>query len=231
MLISAACAVAALTHKFVRDKVPVALPEAGPPPQSRSEAVRRVLKHLERKPIREIREGEGAVIVGTVIALDGVDPIYAPCTSRMCIGFHLHMHANVYEGFSGFRQLHDEAYCVPFAVRDDSGEIIVDASGLELAITDSPPISVYPPHPRSVMTRIPAYSHLPVLVAEGLLVPGMRVLVCGVATTEALATDYRDGKTRLVLRASATFPLVASSDGDLFVGGYRPIAPQELHRR
>jgi hypothetical protein len=51
-----------------------------------------------------------------------------------------------------------------------------------------------------------------------------------VLTREKLASDYRDGDSQLVFRASATFPLVASTDRDLLRQGDRPIAPAELRR-
>ncbi len=207
------------------------LPAAGPPPESRGEAVRRVLKHLERKTIAELADGEAAVVVGTVSGIDGVQPMAAPYSGAPCLGYHLRIHANLLEQILVRRQLHDEARCVAFCVRDATGVIAVDAQGLELAITATTPQLIAPPHPRSVVARIPAYSHLPVVVEEGVLQPGVAVLVCGVVSRELTATDYRDGKANLMLRASVTFPLVASTDADLFVESDRPIAPAELHRR
>ena len=60
---------------------------------------------------------------------------------------------------------------------------------------------------------------------------GAQVLVCGVAVRELAPTDYRDGAHALVMRATSTFPLVASSDADLVKQTDRPIAPEELRTR
>ena len=223
IVIAAAIAVAAIA-RTLPTRIPKALPPAGPPPQSRTEAVRRVLKHIERKTIAELAEGEGAVIIGTVI---GEATMVSPISGVSCIGYHLRIHDASIER----RQLHDEARCGAFTVRDDTGTIAVDVTGLELAMTSTQPSFIYPPPPQAVAVRVPAYYHLPLVVEESVLLAGMRVLVCGVVTREVAATDYRDGRTNLRLQASATFPLVASTDADLFVVADRPIAPEELHRR
>ena len=183
-----------------------------------------MLKHIERKTIAELAEGEGAVIIGTVI---GEATMRSPISGVSCIGYHVRIHDQGFEP----RQLHDEARCGAFAVQDTTGTIAVDVTGLELAMTSPLPRFMAPPHPNAVGVRVPAYYHLPLVLDECVLLAGMRVLVCGVVTREVTATDYRDGRTNLRLRASATFPLVASTDADLFVVPDRPIAPQELHRR
>ncbi len=226
-VVSAVC-VAAVAKR----KQPKGLPAAGPPPEDRGEAVRRVLKHLQRKSIGEIREGEAAVMVGTVLAIDGIQPLAAPISGRPCLGYHLDIRLGILDERMRFRQLHEEARCTSFRVVDDTGaSITVDADGLELAITDTPATLWPPPHPPALTQRIGYLVRLPITVEEGLLHPGMRVLVCGVVSRELAASDYRDGAPQLILRASATFPLVASTDADLFAEANRPIAPEELHRR
>ena len=208
-----------------------ALPRAGGPPEDRGEAVRRVLKHLQRKTIAEVNEGTAAVIVGTVHALGGIQPIVSPITNTTCLGYHIDIRSAVFDEHMRLRQLKDEAACTAFEVRDETGAIRIDPQGLELAITDAPAILRYPQHRPEIRARIPGWAyHLPITVEEGLLQPGMRVLVCGVAARELAATDYRDGVPALLLRASATFPLVASTDADLFHPGERLIAPEELHQ-
>lgn len=117
-----------------------------------------------------------------------------------------------------------------FEVVDETGTLIVSADGLELAVTDGPIGTWHPPLPPQVAALV-AYHHTPVSVEEGLLLPGAQVLVCGVAVRELAATDYRDGAQALVMRATSTFPLVASSDADLFKLTDRPIAPEELRTR
>jgi hypothetical protein len=208
------------------------LPPPGPPPEDRGEAVRRVLKHLQRKTIAEIKEGDAAVIIGTVHALPGVATLVAPISAASCLGYHLDIRSAVFDQYMRLRQLHDDARCTLIEVRDETGSVLVDPQGLELAITDQPALMWHPPFPPHVLQRIPRGTyHLPVTVEEGLLQPGAKILVCGVAARELAATDYRDGEQRLVLRASATFPLVASTDRDLFEPGDRLIAPEELRRR
>ncbi len=212
---------------------PGPLPLPGEPPADRGEAVRRVLKHLQRKSIGELTEGNAGVVVGTVHALEGVEWLVAPISATPCLGYHLDIRRAWLDVNSPvLRQLHDEARCVRFEVRDETGSVLVDPEGLELAITDGPIGRWDPPLPPEVHSRVPPlYATSPVTVEEGLLLPGARILVCGVVARDAIASDYRDGKTHLVLRASATFPLVASTDADLLTQGERPIAPEELHRR
>ncbi|NVB83408.1 MAG: hypothetical protein HOV81_33860 [Kofleriaceae bacterium] len=203
------------------------LPEPGPPPEDRAEAVRRVLKHLQRKTISELDEGMAAVVVGTVHAIPGVPPLRSPLRGIECLGYHLVIRQGYLEA-----TLHDDARLAAVEVRDETGAIRIDPRGLELAITDGDPTQGYPPHPPERLARLPpGYRYSPVLVEEGVLLPGARILVCGLVARELDASQYRDGAPVLVLRASATFPLVASSDADLFTSPSRPIAPEELRAK
>lgn len=227
--VSSALLTAHLRGAFRRGST--ALPPAGGPPEDRAEAVRRVLKHLQRKTIAEVEEGTAAVIVGTVHEVPGIAPMTSPIANTMCLGYHLEIRSAVFDEHMRLRQLRDEAACTAFEVRDETGAIRVDPHALELAITDAPAQLLYPEHPPEIRLRIPGWAyHLPITVEIGHLQAGMRVLVCGVAARELAPTDYRDGVPALLLRASATFPLVASTDPDLFRPGERPIAPEELHR-
>lgn len=208
------------------------LPAPGPAPENRAEAVRRVLKHLQRKTIAELEDGGAAVIVGTVKAMAGVAPLHSPLTGTQCLGFHLDVRHAELDASLRFAQLLDLAQIVEIEVTDATGTVRVSADSLELAITDGPIGRWHPPLPPALWKLVPRqFLHLPVTVEEGLLQPGMTVLVCGVAVRELGVTDYRDGASTLVLRATATFPLVASTDPDLLVQGDRPIAAEELHRR
>jgi hypothetical protein len=65
LLIAAICGVGAarflgpvLKHglRTIWKKAPLVLPPPGPPPEDRAEAVRRVLKHLQRKTIAELED-------------------------------------------------------------------------------------------------------------------------------------------------------------------------------
>jgi len=208
-----------------------ALPPAGEPPRDRGEAVRRVLKHLQRKTIAELGDGTAAVVMGTVRPLPGVPLLRAPFTGTECVGYHLDIRAARLEYGFHFPQLREEARCVSFELVDASGTLTVSAEGLELAVTDGPIGRWDPPLPPHVSALVPGYHYFAVTVEEGLLLPGSLVLVCGVAVRELAATDYRDGNQALVMRATSTFPLVASSDADLFKETDRPIAPEELRSR
>jgi len=213
-------------------KGPKALPPPGGPPENRGEAVRRVLKHLQRSTIAQLEEGRASVIVGKVVAIAGVAPLRSPLSNTECLGFHIDVRVADLDQYLRLPQLNDLARIVEIDVQDETGTVRVSAEGLELAITDGPIGRWNPPFPLALLPLLPLeHQRTPVTVEEGLLHPGMTILVCGVAVRERSATDYRDGASHLVLRASATFPLVASTDQDLLVPGDRPIAAEELHRR
>ena len=188
-----------------------------------------MLKHLQRKSIALLQEGEAAVVVGRVKPIAGVPTLRSPVTGTECLGYHVDVREVALDNVYGHRQVSDHARCVDVEVEDETGTLRVSAEKLELAITEGlvslwdPPL---PPHIQMLAVGYPGA----VIVEEGLLLPGALLLVCGVAQRELGATDYRDGKSMLVLRASPTFPLVASTDADLRTPGDRPIAPEELRR-
>lgn len=212
-----------------RPKPPKPLPMPGGAPHNRAEAVRRVLKHLQRKTIAEVAEGTAAVLEGTVRALPHVQPLVAPSSGASCIGYHLDLRAGWIQHAIDFDQLHEEARCTDFELEDATGIIQVSGEGLELAISDGP-FQFWHQTPPHLAARIPHHVGA-MTVEEGLVTPGVRILVCGVVTADLAASDYRDGKPVYTVRATASFPLVASTDRDLFLPGNRPIAPEELHRR
>jgi hypothetical protein len=211
---------------------PEPLPPPGGPPENRGEAVRRVLKHLQRKTIAELEDGTACVIIGTVKAIPGVTPLRSPVHRIECLGFHLDVRlAELDESFR-LAQIYDLARIVEIEVDDGTGTVRVSADGLELAITDAPLEQWQAPLPKVLLDIVPPrFQHRPLTVEEGVLRAGARILVCGVAVRELGVTNYRDGASTLVLRATSTFPLVASTDEDLFRPGDRPIAPEELRRR
>lgn len=222
----------ALVQAYRRSRPGGPLPIAGPAPEDRGEAVRRVLKHLQRRTIAELEEGTAAVVVGTVVAIPGVAALRSPAHDVECLGYHLDIRDSELDASLRFAQLHEDARCVAIEVHDETGAIRVDPRGLELAITDAPIVLRVPPHPPALLLRLPPGAHVRgVTLEEGVLLAGMRILVCGLVARELDASQYRDGQPTLVLRASATFPLVASCDADLFVATTRPIAPEELRTR
>lgn len=222
----------AVVQAYRRTRPGGPLPIAGPPPEDRGEAVRRLLKHLQRKTIAELEEGTAAVVVGTVVAIPGVAPLRSPARDVECLGYHLDIRYSEPDVAFRYAQLHEDAKCVAIEVHDETGAVRVEPTGLELAITDHPAELRVPPHPPGLLARLPRnYYFAPVTVEEGLLVEGMRILVCGLVARELDASQYRDGAPTLVFRASATFPLVASTDADLFTATSRPIAPEELRDR
>lgn len=193
-------------------------------PVPRHEAVRRVLYHIARRSIRELSEGEPAVVCGTAIAT--ADPLIAPLSGRPCIGYHLRILR-----FDG-HVIVDHAPCGPFVVADDTGEVGVRADGLELAATDAPIGIAYPPLPPEIQRWVPvATPRLPTYVTEGLLLPGATVTVCGVLHPVIAAGGlYREHQIHYELTATPTFPLVASPDADLSIPSRRPIRPEDLPR-
>ncbi len=208
-----------------------ALPRPGDAPRDRGEAVRRVIKHLQRKATNELADGTAAVVEGVARAIPGVPLLRSPLMGLECIGYHLDIRATHLDGYH-FPQLREEARCVAFDLQDAHGTLRVSAEGLEIAITDGPIGRWNPPLPPQIAALLPPqYQYWPVTVEEGVLLPDAPVLVCGVAVTELTATDYRDGAHSRVMRATATFPLVASTDADLFKVTERPILPEELHKR
>jgi hypothetical protein len=190
---------------------------------SRSEAVRRVLRHIARRPIAEVADGDAAVVRGAAVASD--EPLVAPLSGRSCIGYHVLIREQMFGDV-----VVDHARCGRFSVVDDTGEALVSAEGLELAAIEAPPLVLVPPTPPAFARWVPPPwrgHHL--VLTEGVLVPGAQVAVCGVMTTAIGAGDmYREGSARRLLISSPTFPLVASPDRDLEVPSPKPRRPEEL---
>ena len=190
---------------------------------SRTEAVRRVLWHIERKPIGALAEGEAAVVRGTAVAID--DPLVAPLSGQSCIGYHLVIRSHPLGEIAV-----DHARCGAFAVADATGEARVSPDGLELVVSHAPSHLVWPPLPADLLAWVPPrWRGGAIVVSEGVLIEGQQVAVCGVMQAAIAAGElYREGHTRRELTASPTFPLVASPDEDLEAQSHRPIRPEEL---
>jgi hypothetical protein len=186
----------------------------------RSEAVRRVLRHITRRPIAELAEGGAAVVRGTAVTVDA--PLIAPVSGVPCIGYHLLVH--VCDAIAV-----DDARCGSFAIDDGTGTLRVDRDDLEFVALDAP-VRYGPELPPAIAARIPrAWLGLPVRWTEGVLRPGMSVAACGLVSFATGAGEmYREARRNIELIASPSFPLVASPDADLAVPSHRPYQPEEL---
>ena len=191
-------------------------------PPDRSEAVRRMLRHIARQPIAELAEGSAAVVRGTAGAVD--EPLIAPVSGRPCIGYHL----LVRDAASEF-VIVDHARCGAFSIRDDTGTLHIHCEGLELAVVQVPQY-LGPPLPPAIAALLPRpWRGVPVRWSEGVLLENMSVAACGVVHLAPAAGElYREARHSLEFVASSTFPLVASPDPDLAVPSPRPYRPEEL---
>lgn len=193
------------------------------PGVSRSEAVRRVLRHIARRPIAELSDADAAVVRGHAVAVD--EPLVAPLSGRSCIGYHV-----LIRDYLLGEIVVDHARCGRFAVADGTGEVLVSADGLELAATEAPPMYLSPPLAPTIARWVPpSWRGHTLVLTEGLLIPGAQVAACGVMQTAIAAGGmYRDGRAQRVLIASPTFPLVASPDRDLEAPSPHPVRPEDL---
>jgi hypothetical protein len=192
------------------------------PRPDRSEAVRRLLRHIARRSIAELTEGGAAVVRGTAVATD--EPLIAPVSGVPCIGYHLLVRDAAFDTI-----ILDHARCHAFSIRDGTGTLRVDGDGLELAAIQAPQHDG-PPLPPPIAALLPGHWR-GVLVrwCEGVLLDGMSVAACGVVHLAPAAGElYREARHRVELVASSTFPLVASPDPDLAVPVDRTYHPEEL---
>ncbi|HZJ68200.1 MAG TPA: hypothetical protein VFD36_32085 [Kofleriaceae bacterium] len=190
---------------------------------SRSEAVRRVLRHIARRPIAQLADADAAVVRGEAVAVD--DPLVAPLSGRRCIGYHLLIRDRTLGEI-----LVDHARCARFIIVDDTGEVLVRSEGLEFAAIEAPPMFVAWPLPPPIARWVPpSWRGKTVVITEGVLLPGAPVAACGVMQTTIAAGElYREGRAHRVLVTSPTFPLVASPDRDLEEPSPNPVRPEEL---
>lgn len=189
------------------------LPPAGET-KDRSEKVRRLLKHLTRKTINQLVEGEAAVVVGHAFPVAGAPPLVSLLQQKSCLAFHA-------EQRTPNALLREDAACSDFILRDATGEVLVRGERLEFAVAAGP-----------WFERImPGAGWLQLVHREALLLPGAEVVVCGTVVMRALAADdYRESTHQMELLATPTFPAVASTDDDITAPPEVQIAPQDVPR-
>lgn len=195
-----------------------------PPVQvSRSEAVRRMIRHIARRHIGELAEGDAAVVRGTASAL--ADPLISPLRGRPCIGYHVLIRDHLLG-----TALVDHARCSSFAISDGTGRVDVPGDGIELAAVDVTFRVYSPPLPPALQRWLPpAWQAQTIAVSEGLLLDGMEVAACGVMRGAIGAGEhYREVQVHRELTGSPSFPLVASPDRDLVEPSHAPVSPEEL---
>lgn len=199
-----------------------------PEPVDRAEKVRRVLKHVTRKKIGELLEGEAAVLIGVAQPLPGAVPLTSPLQQQPCIAYHVEQRA------TDLTQtlVHENASCSDFLLRDDSGEVLVRGMKLDFAVAIGPWVE---------RLLRDANGHT-MLHREALLLPGAEVAVCGALVMRSLPasgnhertlgteSDYRESNHRMELVATPTFPAVASTDDDLIIPPDQQISPAQLRR-
>lgn len=191
--------------------------EANPqgPVLERSEKVRRMLKHLTRKTISELVEGEAAVVVGQAFPVAGAPPLVSPMQQQPCLALHA-------EQRTSDALLREDAACGDFLLRDATGTVLVRGAQLEFAV------AVGPWFQRTMI----GHGGVFVVHREALLLPGAEVAVCGAAVMRARAADdYRESTHQMEIIATPTFPAVASTDDDITVPPDVQIAPQDVLRR
>ncbi|HPH67261.1 MAG TPA: hypothetical protein PLF40_16010 [Kofleriaceae bacterium] len=195
--------------RFVRAR----LPPAGET-KERAEKVRRMLKHLTRKTINQLVEGEAAVVVGHAFPVAGAPPLVSLLQQQPCLAFHA-------EQRTADALLREDAACGDFLLRDATGTVLVRGAQLEFAV------AVGPWFQRTVIGHDGVF----VVHREALLLPGAEVAVCGAVVMRALAADdYRESTHQMEIVATPTFPAVASTDDDITVPPEVPIAPQDVPR-
>lgn len=179
------------------------------PIQNRTEYVRRLLKHVERKTIAELTEGQAAVIRGRVRALPNVPLIL---TSQPDVGA---IAINIRHLNSLGEQFTEEWSCRDFELVDETGAIRVEGKSVDVAIT----VAVVPL--RTLYTIVGTRF-------EGVILPDTEVLVLGMVSIDSEATDYRDGEQQRVLRVTESFPVAVSNDRDLFEPGEKVFTMEDV---
>jgi len=180
---------------------------------------RRRLRAALPWPIAELPEGVLGRVIGQARTLDG--PLIAPLSGRRCPAHEIVLSENTH---NSHRDLAGEARGVPFLLEDDSGRAVIDPAGAEYALdldrraaggsehTTRPELA-------AMFERLGLASTLGtqrmISLREGVIEPGERVSVLGVAAREpdptAAPTGYRDdAPTRLRLAGSPRYPLVIS---------------------
>jgi hypothetical protein len=185
----------------------------------------RRLRATPQLPIGQVPEGTEVRIRGRVEPLS--PPGQAPLTGRACVFYEV-----IVEEKRGGKNKHwvrviREIHGVPFAVVDDTGRAIVDASGAKLALhhdvtTRSGTLDDADAREQALLARhnIAATGWVfnkTMRYSEAVIEPGETVVVAGQGIREpdpdavGQVAGYREGlPTRLRLTSSATFPLYVS---------------------
>lgn len=180
---------------------------------------RRTLRAALPWPIAELPEGVMGRVIGHARTLDGT--LIAPLSGRPCVAYEIVLSENTR---NSHRDLAREARGVPFVLEDDGGRAVIDPAGAEYALdldrraagggeaTTRPELAAMFERlglPATLGTR------RTISLREGVIEPGERVAVLGVAAREpdptAVPAGYRgDAPTRLRLAGSPRYPLVIS---------------------
>jgi hypothetical protein len=192
---------------------------------SESQTTLRRLRATPQLPIGQVPEGTEVRIRGRVEPLS--PPGVAPLSGRACVFYEV-----IIEELRGGKnkrwvRLVRDVQGVPFAVVDDTGRAIVDASGAKLALhhdvtTRSGTLDDADAREQALLARHGISStgwvfNKTIRYLEAVLEPGETVVVAGQGVREpdpdavAQVAGYREGlPTRLRLTSSATFPLYVS---------------------
>ncbi len=201
-----------------------------PEPIDRAEKVRRVLKHVTRKKICDLLEGEAAVLIGVAFPPPGSVPLTSPLLQQPCIAYHVEQRA----ANAAQTLVYENAKCSDFLLRDESGEVLVRGMKLDFAVAIGPWVDRY----------LRDAKGLTMLHREALLLPGAEVAVCGALVMRSHAAsgnapnermlgaefDYRESNHQMEIVATPTFPAVASTDDDLIIPPDQQISPAQLRR-
>jgi hypothetical protein len=184
------------------------------PKSSRRDDVRRVLWHLARLPIERFPVGRGAAVAGRVVSVNEL--LVAPLSGRSVVGYQFRIMD--WDAGRGWQTVLVQTRCASFEIEDASGRARIDASGAELSLTGYKVDELTADSPRLQGLGLATARH-PLRVEEWVLREGDDVAACGLGELEPAATgggDYRQGAaTRLVLRASAEFPLLVSNEPEV----------------
>jgi hypothetical protein len=197
---------------------------------SESRQIRRQLRKAARKPIAQLADNELGKVVGSARGLD--EMLVAPLSGRRCVYFIAVVEERRSNSKSSYwKKIVEESRGVPFALEDDSGRAIVDASSARIAIdfdgrSQSGTFDNPTEAERAFLSRHGERGqgwlfNRSLRYREAVIEEGETVAVLGAGTREpdpdAMPTAaYRDAPpTRLRLTSSAKYPLVISDDRDV----------------
>jgi len=146
--------------------------------------------------IRDVRQGQTAVVVGTITRVR--EPLLAPISQRPCVAISV--------ASAGKRSMRD-TFVADFEIEDASGRALVHGAGAQafLCAAESRTRTFGPyDDVGEWLGSWPGSFHRPVTITERLLLPGARVAVRGCADwrPEVSAAQYRSAALRLHLGGS-----------------------------